>query len=139
MPMKMWARCAQSPCICRRGAPSPGADVGEVLRPVPVQMWARWAHGLRASVTINGPRSEPPMPMLTMSVIFSPVWPIRCRGPRFAHTPKNAPPLNPSAGRASSQRNGCPHHSIDSLNVGVYAVRACAAARLRVVCCMPHG
>ena len=66
--------------------PSPGADVGGV-RPVPVhmwagvsaapvQMWARWAHGLRASVTINGPRSEPPMPMLTMSVIFSPVWPI---------------------------------------------------------------
>ncbi len=32
-------------------------------------------YGRSASETINGPRSEPPMPMLTMSVMALPVWP----------------------------------------------------------------
>jgi hypothetical protein len=40
--------------------------------------WARipgFQYGLSASVTITGPRSEPPIPMLTTSVIDLPVWP----------------------------------------------------------------
>merc|ERR1711892_463171 len=47
-------------------------------RCVPSMLETKWTftsflNGFNASVTINGPKSEPPMPILTMSVILAPV------------------------------------------------------------------
>ncbi len=48
----------------------------------------------RLGQTISGPRSEPPMPMLTMSVIRLPVWPchapLRTRSVNAAHARQHA-------------------------------------------------
>mmetsp|Transcript_13495 Transcript_13495/g.39841 ORF Transcript_13495/g.39841 Transcript_13495/m.39841 type:complete len:243 (-) Transcript_13495:104-832(-) len=50
---------------------------------VPSTLLTKWTvmsrleKGLSASVTMTGPRSEPPIPMFTTSVIFFPVWPFQ--------------------------------------------------------------
>ena len=86
---------------------------------------SRLQYGLSASVTITGPRSEPPMPRLTMSVIGLPVCPF--------HAPLRTRSTKPLMRPRTSFTSGIT--STPSTRIGVFErlrSATCSTARFSV-------
>ena len=106
-PARVEVRCAPSrlETKCTRGPPACGAS---------------------ARQTIRGPRSDPPMPMFTTSVIRSPVWP--------RHSPERTAPEKRAI--ASSPRSTSARMASSTSQTGVSRESrssACSTARSSVV------